>query len=45
MYEIHTSIKVNSGNLLYSKFEIYGNSLTDKRICKAIKLIDKIQLK
>lgn len=35
--------KTNTG-FLHIKTEIYGDSLTDNRICKAIKLIEKIKL-
>lgn len=41
---LNTFTKVNSENFLHIKTEVYGDSLVDKRICKAIKLIDKIQL-
>ncbi len=42
---LNTFTKVNSENFLHVKTEIYGDSLVDKRICNAIKLINKIQLK
>lgn len=42
---LNTFTKINSDNFLHVKTEIYGDSLIDERICKAIKLIDKIQLK
>lgn len=37
--------KINEASFLHVKTEIYGDSLVDERICKAIKLIDEIQLK
>lgn len=37
--------KVNSDNFLHIKTEIYGDSLVDERICKAVNLIDKVRLK
>ncbi|CAL2083110.1 conserved protein of unknown function [Tenacibaculum sp. 190524A02b] len=37
--------KVSEASFLHVKTEIYGDSLVDDRICKAIKLIDEIQLK
>ena len=37
--------KVNNDNFLHTKTEFYGDSLVDERICKAINLIDKIELK
>ena len=42
---LNTFTKVNSDNFLHVKTEIYGDSLVNERICKAINLIDKIQLK
>ena len=42
---LNTFTKVNSDNFLHVKTEIYGDLLVDERICKAIKLINKIQLK
>ncbi|PKH51073.1 hypothetical protein CXF68_10420 [Tenacibaculum sp. Bg11-29] len=41
---LNTFTKINSENFLHIKTEVYGDSLVDKRICNAIKLIDKIQL-
>ena len=37
--------KINSDNFLHSKIEVYGDSLVNERICKAIDLLDKIELK
>ncbi|CAM1356879.1 hypothetical protein [Tenacibaculum halocynthiae] len=37
--------KVNSDNFLHVKTEVYGDDLVDERICKAINLINEIQLK
>ena len=37
--------KVNSDNFLHVKTEIYGDSLVNERICKAISLLDKIEVK
>ncbi|CAM1353649.1 hypothetical protein [Tenacibaculum insulae] len=42
---LNTFTKVNSDNFLHVKTEIYGDSLIAERICNAINLIDKIQLK
>lgn len=41
---LNTFTKINSDNFLHVKTEIYGDSLVDQRICKALKLINKIQL-
>ncbi|MGB1041821.1 MAG: hypothetical protein ACPGU6_00370 [Tenacibaculum sp.] len=42
---LNTFIKSNSDNFLHIKTQIYGDSLVNERLCKAINLIDKIQLK
>lgn len=36
--------KVNSDNFLHVKAEVYGDSLVNERLCKAIGLIDEIEL-
>ncbi|CAM1333445.1 hypothetical protein [Tenacibaculum aestuariivivum] len=41
---LNTFTKVNSSNFLHVKTEIYGNYLVEERVCKAIQLINKIQL-
>jgi hypothetical protein len=35
-------VKINKKSFLHTKTEIYGDSLIDQRLCKAIHLIDKI---
>ncbi len=37
--------KINSDNFLLSKVEIYGDSLIKERLCKAINLLEKIEMK
>ena len=37
--------KVNSDNFMHIKTEIYGDSLVNDRLCNAINLIEKIQVK
>lgn len=37
-------LQVNKENSIIAKAEIYGDSLVDKRICKAITLLEKIKL-
>ena len=36
--------KVNSDNFLHTKIEVYGDSLINERFCKAIDLVEKIDL-
>ena len=36
-------IKVNSGNYIHAKTEVYGDSLVNERICSALSLIEKIE--
>lgn len=36
--------KVNSDNFLHSKIEVYGDSLVNERLCKAINLLEKIKI-
>ena len=36
-------IKVNSGNYIHAKAEVYGDSLVNERICNALSLIEKIK--
>lgn len=38
-------VQVNESNTLVLKTEVYGDSLISNRFCKAIKLLEKIQLK
>lgn len=42
---LNTFTKVNSDNFLHIKTEIYGDTKVEERLCNAINLIDKIQLK
>jgi len=42
---LNTFTKINSDNFFHTKTEIYGDSLVDERLCKAINYINKIQLK
>ena len=42
---LNTFTKVTTDNFLHMKTEIYGDSLINERICKAINLIEKIQRK
>ncbi|SEB39530.1 hypothetical protein SAMN04489761_0424 [Tenacibaculum sp. MAR_2009_124] len=37
--------KIDNSNFLHAKTEFYGDSLVNERICKAVNLIDKIELK
>jgi hypothetical protein len=36
-------IKVNEGNYIHAKAEVYGDSLINERICNAVSLIEKIE--
>ncbi|MFD2567681.1 hypothetical protein [Pseudotenacibaculum haliotis] len=36
-------IKINSGNYIHAKAEVYGDSLVNERICNALSLIEKIE--
>lgn len=40
----NTFIKVNNSNFILAKSEIYGDSLVNQRLCKALALIEKIKL-
>jgi hypothetical protein len=43
-YEIcNIFIKVNSGNYIHAKAEVYGDSLINERLCNAFSLIEKIE--
>ncbi len=45
-YEIiNVFVQVNNESHLHAKAEIYGDSLTNERLCKAIQLIEKTVLK
>ena len=35
-------IRINSGNYVHAKAEVYGDSLVNERICNAISLVEKI---
>ncbi len=37
--------KVDNDNFLHAKTEFYGDSLVNERICKAVNLIEKIEIK
>jgi hypothetical protein len=37
-------VKINNMKFLHSKVSIYGDTLVDQRICKAIQLIEKIKI-
>lgn len=41
---LKTFIKINEQNFMLVKAEIYGDSLSGKRLCKAISLIEKIKI-
>lgn len=41
---LNTFTKINDDNFLHVKTEVYGDSLVDERICKALNLINKTQL-
>ncbi|WP_275316188.1 hypothetical protein [Tenacibaculum bernardetii] len=41
---LNTFTKINEDNFLHVKTEVYGDSLVDERICKALNLIYKTQL-
>lgn len=43
-YKILNIFSKNNTGFLHIKTEVYGDSLADERICKAIKLIEKIKL-
>ena len=36
-------IKVNSGNYIHAKAEVYGDSLVNERLCNAFSLIEKLE--
>lgn len=36
--------KIDEANFLHLKTEVYGNSLVNERICKAIKLLERIKI-
>lgn len=40
---INLFIKVNSGNYIHAKAEVYGDSLVNQRLCNALSLIDKLE--
>lgn len=43
-YEIcNIFIKINSGNYIHAKAEVYGDSLINERFCNAFSLIEKIE--
>ena len=43
-YEIcNIFIKINSGNYIHAKAEVYGDSLINERLCNAFSLIEKIE--
>jgi hypothetical protein len=43
-YEIcNIFIKINSGNYIHAKAEVYGDSLVNERLCNAFSLIEKIE--
>ncbi|WP_233884834.1 hypothetical protein [Tenacibaculum piscium] len=41
---LNTFTKINTDNFLHVKTEVYGDSLVEKRFCKAIELIEKINI-
>ncbi|MDB0615710.1 hypothetical protein PL372_09145 [Tenacibaculum dicentrarchi] len=41
---LNTFTKINTDNFLHVKTEVYGDSLVTERFCKAIELIEKINL-
>ncbi len=40
----HTFIKINEDNFIFAKTEVYGDSLTNERICKSLSLIENIKI-
>ena len=40
---INLFIKINNGNYMHAKAEVYGDSLVNERFCNALSLIEKIE--
>lgn len=38
----HVFMKVNAKNFIHAKVEIYGDSLVEERLCKAVNLIERV---